>query len=160
MHQLTASLAICLTAITSSLFAQAPIPGWCRALPRPEYKSLDRVATSDPWFEVCASTTARIGGQLCGVLRDAVDGSAKYEEHIGTPGGYALRIVAVDINDGTQTAVSMTLLYRWAYVSSAVQVCSLSGLNECAHTMMSSVDEDIRSFKERAKDQVATQRHP
>lgn len=108
----------------------------------------------------CASTTARIGGQLCGVLRDAVDRSAKYEEHIGTPDGYALRIVAVDINDGTQTAVSMTLLYRWAYVSSAVQVCSLSGLHECAHTMMSSVDEDIRSFKERAKDQVATQRHP
>lgn len=52
MHQLTASLAICLTAITSSLFAHAPIPAWCRALPRPEYKSLDRVATSDPWFEV------------------------------------------------------------------------------------------------------------
>ena len=52
MHQLIASLAICLTAITSSLFAQAPIPGWCRALPRPEYKSIDRVATSDPWFEV------------------------------------------------------------------------------------------------------------
>ena len=52
MHQLTASLAICLTAITSSLFSQVPIPGWCRALPRPEYKSLGRVVTSDPWFEV------------------------------------------------------------------------------------------------------------
>jgi glyoxylase-like metal-dependent hydrolase (beta-lactamase superfamily II) len=26
--------------------------GWCKALPRPEYKSLKRVATSDPWFEV------------------------------------------------------------------------------------------------------------
>lgn len=107
----------------------------------------------------CASTTARIGGQLCSALRDAVDRSAKYEEHIGTPDGYALRIVAVDINDGTQTAVSMTLLYRWTYVSSAVQVCSPSGLNECAHTMMSSVDEDIKSFKDGGKDQVATQRH-
>lgn len=52
MHQLTIRLAICLTAITSSLFAQAPIPGWCRTLPRPEYTSLDRVAISDPWFEV------------------------------------------------------------------------------------------------------------
>jgi glyoxylase-like metal-dependent hydrolase (beta-lactamase superfamily II) len=35
-----------------SLFAQAPIPDWCRALPRPEYKSLERITVSDPWFEV------------------------------------------------------------------------------------------------------------
>ena len=27
-------------------------PEWCRALPRAEYKSLERVAVSDPWFEV------------------------------------------------------------------------------------------------------------
>ena len=52
MHQLTASLAICLTMLPSSVFAQSSIPGWCRALPRQEYKSLDRVAISDPWFEV------------------------------------------------------------------------------------------------------------
>jgi glyoxylase-like metal-dependent hydrolase (beta-lactamase superfamily II) len=47
-----ASFAICVVAITSFVFAQTPIPGWCHALPRPEYKSLDRVATGDPWFEV------------------------------------------------------------------------------------------------------------
>jgi len=52
MHQLTASLPICLTMLSSSVFAQSSIPGWCHALPRPEYKSLARVATSDPWFEV------------------------------------------------------------------------------------------------------------
>src|SRR5438034_6798001 len=34
------------------LFSQADIPGWCRALPRPEYKVLQRVPISDPWFEV------------------------------------------------------------------------------------------------------------
>ncbi len=28
------------------------MPDWCRALPRPEYKSLERVIVSDPWFEV------------------------------------------------------------------------------------------------------------
>jgi glyoxylase-like metal-dependent hydrolase (beta-lactamase superfamily II) len=28
------------------------IAEWCRALPRPEYKTLQRVAVSDPWFEV------------------------------------------------------------------------------------------------------------
>ncbi len=28
------------------------IPEWCKPLPRPEYKSLERVAISDPWFEV------------------------------------------------------------------------------------------------------------
>ena len=35
-----------------TLLAQAPIPDWCRALPRPEYKPLERIAVSDPWFEV------------------------------------------------------------------------------------------------------------
>jgi glyoxylase-like metal-dependent hydrolase (beta-lactamase superfamily II) len=33
-------------------FAQTPIPDWCRPLPRPEYKNLERVPVSDPWFEV------------------------------------------------------------------------------------------------------------
>ena len=27
-------------------------PEWCRALPRPEYKTLERVLESEPWFEV------------------------------------------------------------------------------------------------------------
>ena len=36
----------------SHLFAQTSIPDWCRALPRPEYKTLARVPVSDPWFEV------------------------------------------------------------------------------------------------------------
>jgi glyoxylase-like metal-dependent hydrolase (beta-lactamase superfamily II) len=35
-----------------ALLAQAPIPAWCRALPRPEYKNVERVSISDPWFEV------------------------------------------------------------------------------------------------------------
>src|ERR1044071_6023175 len=34
------------------LLSQTPMPDWCRALPRPEYKSIERVAISDPWFEV------------------------------------------------------------------------------------------------------------
>jgi glyoxylase-like metal-dependent hydrolase (beta-lactamase superfamily II) len=37
--------------------AAAEIPEWCRGLPRPEYKSLERVAVSDPWFEVYKPTT-------------------------------------------------------------------------------------------------------
>jgi len=37
---------------SSALLAQAPIPSWCRALPRPEYKTVQRVLISDPWFEV------------------------------------------------------------------------------------------------------------
>jgi glyoxylase-like metal-dependent hydrolase (beta-lactamase superfamily II) len=36
----------------SFLFAQAQVPEWCRPLPRPEYRTLQRVATNDPWFEV------------------------------------------------------------------------------------------------------------
>ncbi|MBZ5520800.1 MAG: MBL fold metallo-hydrolase [Acidobacteriia bacterium] len=27
-------------------------PAWCRNLPRPEYKELERVTSADPWFEV------------------------------------------------------------------------------------------------------------
>ncbi len=34
------------------LLAQSPIPDWCRALPRPEYKSLERIPVTNPWFEV------------------------------------------------------------------------------------------------------------
>jgi glyoxylase-like metal-dependent hydrolase (beta-lactamase superfamily II) len=34
------------------LLAQAAIPEWCRALPRPEYKTIERVPISDSWFEV------------------------------------------------------------------------------------------------------------
>jgi glyoxylase-like metal-dependent hydrolase (beta-lactamase superfamily II) len=32
--------------------AQVTTPDWCRALPRPEYKSLERVPVSDRWFEI------------------------------------------------------------------------------------------------------------
>jgi metal-dependent hydrolase (beta-lactamase superfamily II) len=32
--------------------ASAETPEWCKALPRPEYKALERVRVSDPWFEV------------------------------------------------------------------------------------------------------------
>ena len=50
----------------SPALAQIPIPDWCRALPRPEYKSLGRVPVSDPWFEV---------------YRPATDVFAIYEPH-------------------------------------------------------------------------------
>jgi len=40
-----------LFSLLSPALAQIPIPDWCRALPRPEYKSLERVPVSDPWFE-------------------------------------------------------------------------------------------------------------
>jgi glyoxylase-like metal-dependent hydrolase (beta-lactamase superfamily II) len=51
MHR-AAIVAIVLSTCTVGL-AQTPIPpDWCRALPRPEYKTLDRVPVSDPWFEV------------------------------------------------------------------------------------------------------------
>jgi len=37
---------------TSSQPSHPERPAWCRALPRPEYKSLQRVGVRDPWFEV------------------------------------------------------------------------------------------------------------
>jgi glyoxylase-like metal-dependent hydrolase (beta-lactamase superfamily II) len=42
---------ICALALTSALTAQVA-PDWCRALPRPEYKTLESVPVSDSWFEV------------------------------------------------------------------------------------------------------------
>src|ERR1700687_4342945 len=32
--------------------SQDKIPDWCKPLPRPEYKSLERIQISDPWFDV------------------------------------------------------------------------------------------------------------
>src|SRR5271169_2542889 len=32
--------------------AQTISPDWCKALPRPEYKTLERVLPNEPWFEV------------------------------------------------------------------------------------------------------------
>jgi glyoxylase-like metal-dependent hydrolase (beta-lactamase superfamily II) len=41
-----------LTTLLSAQPAQPEKPEWCRALPRPEYKTLERVPATDPWFEV------------------------------------------------------------------------------------------------------------
>ena len=38
--------------LTSALFAQSDIPGWCRPLPRVQYKGLKRIPAADAWFEV------------------------------------------------------------------------------------------------------------
>jgi glyoxylase-like metal-dependent hydrolase (beta-lactamase superfamily II) len=46
------TLTIFLLLSASLMSAQAAPPEWCRALPRPEYKTLERVPVSDPWFEV------------------------------------------------------------------------------------------------------------
>src|SRR5258705_10155898 len=46
------SVAIALAFATAVASAQTKIPDWCRPLPRPEYKTLERVSISDPWFEV------------------------------------------------------------------------------------------------------------
>ena len=41
-----------LCGFSSPCSAQAERPDWCRALPRPEYQSLERVIPDEPWFEV------------------------------------------------------------------------------------------------------------
>ena len=50
MQKHAAFLAIFLIALP--LAAQSTVPEWCRPLPRPEYKGIERVKISDPWFEV------------------------------------------------------------------------------------------------------------
>ena len=44
-------LATFVTAVFSSV-AFSQVPEWCRVLPRPEYRTLQRVVIDDPWFEV------------------------------------------------------------------------------------------------------------
>jgi glyoxylase-like metal-dependent hydrolase (beta-lactamase superfamily II) len=39
-------------AVAMLLPAQTTQPEWCRTLPRPEYKNLERVSVADRWFEV------------------------------------------------------------------------------------------------------------
>jgi glyoxylase-like metal-dependent hydrolase (beta-lactamase superfamily II) len=53
MHNNRLLLFSVLILVAVPLCAQEPIPAdWCRALPRPEYKTLERIPVSDPWFEV------------------------------------------------------------------------------------------------------------
>ena len=42
--------------IAAPLLAQNAIPEWCRPLPRPEYKNLERIPVSNAWFEVYQPT--------------------------------------------------------------------------------------------------------
>ena len=49
---LLAAVVVLLHALLSAQLAQPDKPEWCRALPRPEYKTLERVPVTDPWFEV------------------------------------------------------------------------------------------------------------
>ncbi len=62
MHKRKLICAICpavfVGILVATACAQTPIANWCRALPRPEYKNLERVPISDPWFEVYKITPA------------------------------------------------------------------------------------------------------
>jgi glyoxylase-like metal-dependent hydrolase (beta-lactamase superfamily II) len=51
-RKLLLKFTLVLLSLSAPVVAQTPIPDWCRALPRPEYKSLERLSVSDPWFEV------------------------------------------------------------------------------------------------------------
>ncbi len=47
-----AAIVLLLSVLLSAQSTRAETPGWCRALPRPEYKTLERVPVDDSWFEV------------------------------------------------------------------------------------------------------------
>jgi glyoxylase-like metal-dependent hydrolase (beta-lactamase superfamily II) len=53
MNRLLIVLGAALALFAPSLRAQSAIPAdWCRALPRPEYRSLERIFLHEPWFEI------------------------------------------------------------------------------------------------------------
>jgi hypothetical protein len=41
-----------LFAASSAAQTSSYMPDWCKPLPRPEYRSLQRVLPNEPWFEV------------------------------------------------------------------------------------------------------------
>lgn len=43
---------VCLLPVISAAQTSAYKPEWCKELPRPEYKSLERVLPNEPWFEI------------------------------------------------------------------------------------------------------------
>jgi glyoxylase-like metal-dependent hydrolase (beta-lactamase superfamily II) len=51
-RSLGAGLIVCFALLTLPLPAQTAVPKWCSALPRPEFKTLERVPVSGGWFEV------------------------------------------------------------------------------------------------------------
>ena len=48
------ALAVGIALYSAAMFAQNEVPAWCRALPRAEFKDLQRVPLSQSWFEVYA----------------------------------------------------------------------------------------------------------
>jgi glyoxylase-like metal-dependent hydrolase (beta-lactamase superfamily II) len=53
MNRLAIVLGAALALGVPSLRAQSNVPAdWCKALPRPEYRSLERIFIHEPWFEV------------------------------------------------------------------------------------------------------------
>jgi glyoxylase-like metal-dependent hydrolase (beta-lactamase superfamily II) len=54
LMRLALFLGSALALLPSAAAGQQPakVPDWCKALPRPEYKSLERVPSPDPWFEI------------------------------------------------------------------------------------------------------------
>jgi glyoxylase-like metal-dependent hydrolase (beta-lactamase superfamily II) len=49
---LLAAMAIVFAGLLNAQPVPTDKPEWCRALPRPEYKTLKRIPVADPWFEV------------------------------------------------------------------------------------------------------------
>ena len=52
LKQALVSLSVCGALSAPNLVAQTELPDWCRALPRAEYKTLQRVPITGAWFEV------------------------------------------------------------------------------------------------------------
>jgi len=47
-----AAAILCASPLRAQTINNALTPDWCRQLPRPQYKNLERVPSADPWFEI------------------------------------------------------------------------------------------------------------
>jgi glyoxylase-like metal-dependent hydrolase (beta-lactamase superfamily II) len=68
-----------LAALLFPALCAAQIPDWCKPLPRPEYKALEHIEISDPWFEVYRVPES--GPTNPGLRKVAPDTYAIYEPH-------------------------------------------------------------------------------
>ena len=72
-------LSVLTLSLPPSSHAQSQIPDWCKALPRPEYKTLERIKISDSWFEVYQVPGFVLANP--GIRNDAPSVFAIYEPH-------------------------------------------------------------------------------
>jgi len=87
-----------------------------------------------------------VGSEVCTAIRDIVAASPRYREVDQNSDGYQIKLITVAIEENVNTAVSMVTLWNNMYLTNVVQTCGVNAVSRCAHSMVSSFDEDVTSL--------------